>query len=125
MRRVLALASLAPLAAAPAATAQDVPGWGEAARACLDGDRRAYVVFQDVLAGGAGRLGIQRADGSIVICDYRFGRVSRRPGDPAYPPRARSGEPSFFLDRPCAAAREARDEQGRAIGWFADPACRR
>ena len=104
--------------------AQEMPRWAEPARLCLDGDRGAHATFHSILAGGAGRMVIHRAGGAAQTCDYRDGRITRHPADPAYR-QLRADQLAFFLDRPCADARPALDANGRAIGWFAVPSCRR
>jgi len=121
MQRAAPALAIAVLAASTGA--QELPRWGAPARDCLGGDGQGFVTFQAVLAGGAGRFHVHRADGSIEVCDWRDGRISRRRVE-AEGLRPQPDERAFFLDRHCADARQATDGEGRILGWFAYPACR-
>lgn len=110
------------LAAAQPAPRPGPPQWATEARDCVEGDRTAYVTFVAILAGGAGRLAVHRANGNIDRCDHRY-RAAVYPNlEAGRAPPADAW--AFSLDRPpCAAAQPALDRAQRAIGWFAPAGC--
>jgi hypothetical protein len=114
---------LASAALSPAGAQERLP-WAEPARACLDGDTRAFATLHGDVAGGAVRLVVHRADGTRELCEVEpAGRLRGRAPAPsgAYAPR--SEDRAFFLERRCVDARRVESESGAILGWLAYPAC--
>ncbi|MDB5374005.1 MAG: hypothetical protein JWP04_2647 [Belnapia sp.] len=117
---------LAALLAGPAAAE---PGWEAAAalvapalRACLAGDKAAFV--DDVGPASNGRLAIRVRRGAVTerCIASEAGQVAMRLPLPGAPP-PEAAATAYFLERRCADARRVAAPGGTVLGWLAYPAC--
>ena len=126
-RPLLALALLALALLAGAAAAE--PGWEAAAvlaapalRACLAGDKAAFV--DDVGPAPNRRLAIRVRRGTRTerCVAGEGGVVAMRLPWPEAPPPAPAAI-AYFLERRCAEARRVAAPDGTILGWLAAPGC--
>jgi hypothetical protein len=101
---------------------QALPRLAPALRACLAGDRAAFVTAAEPQPDGLLLLRVHRGGIAEECLARPSGEVVGRQARPEAPPPDPAA-PAFFLERRCVDARRVETGEGRVLGWLAYPAC--